>query len=1486
MADTGYFDSVSANLKTGVGAQVKGISEGVKANSDAGVSPSVNALDTGVKAAAAIGGLADGLSEAAMLPVLGAMGMKGMACLPISKQLDPVIGVDIHLVTIPPSPVVPMPHPYVGVLLRPQDFIAAAVSSFIPPPPTAEQTGDADSAKLAEVGHTVLMMAVGMLGATVKIGGFIPRAVASTPTRSIPHIPMGAGWAAPSAAIPKNNGHAFMGSLTVLADGMPFSGGGAHLHLDCNDVGIPSVHKVPGMFLPTGVINPIPPARQILTSPVPVPLNPMAALARKCTGAFGRFYKKKTKKLADKLHSKVNKTIKSESLKNMLHKAICTVTGHPVDVASGTFFTDEEDFWLDGPVPLSWERTWYSRSDYRGPLGNGWHHAYDMGVVADTEEGTLTLRMSDGIPVAFPLPTAEDPSFILSERKEARLEQDGCYCVWDMAEDLYYRFTRKEYDSVRLLESVTDYNGLGIRFEYTKEGLLHSITDSAGRRLRVEHDTRNGRILEIYGPHPEDPEKEITLASYEYDADGNMTLQRNAAGDVMTYEYAGRLIVKETWRNGLAWYFEYDGTGVGSRCVHTWGDGGIYDHKLTFREGVTEVLDSHGGLTVYHHRGGLVWKKVDANGGEHLWRYDDSRQLLAQTDPLGNSTLYKYDRWGNCTDSSDPCGGSVSAVYPGKGGLRNRPVSVTTPDGGTWEFGYDRSGNLVSRTNPEGAVTRMTYRDGAVSSVKDPYGVVTKLAYDRFRNLTEASDSRGNTSLYGYDLLGRCVSVTNPKGAVQKREYDPVGRMVHVLDFDGNDIRLSYDGIDNLTEYRDNVQHVEYGYSGMWKLTRRRDHRGVVNFRYDREERLRRVTNEKLQSYEFTLDAVGNVTAEKGFDGAVRHYLRDRGGRVIRETLPSGTEREYGYDACSRVTRVSYPTAGDPDQTYAYGLSGRLVQASRGESTVEFAYNSLGLPIRETADGNTILRTYDHTGRILTLDSTTGASLRYTRNGYGELEGFTATGGSDADGAGAWESSHRHDTLGFEVERILPGGVVRSFAYDDIGRLVDARTRKDSRTRHMRRYRWGVADRLLSVEDSRRGETRYSYTPTGQLDRAEYPDGREQWRKSDPVGNLYPDPDMRLRRYLSGGRLEQDGEWHCEYDADGNLTERYLGTGKWLDGKKDRWRYRWNADGSLAKVVRPDKREVEFTYDALGRRLSKSFGTTVTRWIWNGNVPLHQWKQRREYSVMEDRWNTDTERRDMTVWLFDEESFVPMAMLREGRSYSILTDQLGTPTEAYDAEGNEVWSRVLDMDGNVIEETGNKGMVPFLFQGQYYDRETGLAYNRFRYYDPKMGMYVSQDPIGLGGGILNLYGYVDDTNAWSDVLGLATRPNNGKYHIFFEHTVNAKDQYASDAVQFNRANQEFLNKINSDAIFKHDMLKRHPELHAWIKNPNMTSSPSGFTWHHHEETRRLVLVDRRDHSLNHKLYHPSGKGGRDLWGGGNDGRKGRLNGSTGYKQKK
>ncbi|WP_415940533.1 hypothetical protein [Phocaeicola coprocola] len=96
MANMGYFESASVNLKTGVDTQVKGISEGIKANYAAGVSLSVNALDTRLKAATALGSLADNVSEAAVLHLLCLLG-KGKARQSISKQLAVVIGADIYL---------------------------------------------------------------------------------------------------------------------------------------------------------------------------------------------------------------------------------------------------------------------------------------------------------------------------------------------------------------------------------------------------------------------------------------------------------------------------------------------------------------------------------------------------------------------------------------------------------------------------------------------------------------------------------------------------------------------------------------------------------------------------------------------------------------------------------------------------------------------------------------------------------------------------------------------------------------------------------------------------------------------------------------------------------------------------------------------------------------------------------------------------------------------------------------------------------------------------------------------------------------------------------------------------------------------------------------------------------------------------------------------------------------------------------------------
>ena len=101
-----------------------------------------------------------------------------------------------------------------------------------------------------------------------------------------------------------------------------------------------------------------------------------------------------------------------------------------------------------------------------------------------------------------------------------------------------------------------------------------------------------------------------------------------------------------------------------------------------------------------------------------------------------------------------------------------------------------------------------------------------------------------------------------------------------------------------------------------------------------------------------------------------------------------------------------------------------------------------------------------------------------------------------------------------------------------------------------------------------------------------------------------------------------------------------------------------------------------------------------------------------------------------------------------------ITDHLGTPIEAYNQEGELIWEREQDLYGNSCQGFAKENFrCPFKYQGQYYDSEVELCYNRFRYYHPETGRYISEDPIKLLGGF-NVFAYVSDTNAWVDLLGL------------------------------------------------------------------------------------------------------------------------------------
>ncbi len=173
------------------------------------------------------------------------------------------------------------------------------------------------------------------------------------------------------------------------------------------------------------------------------------------------------------------------------------------------------------------------------------------------------------------------------------------------------------------------------------------------------------------------------------------------------------------------------------------------------------------------------------------------------------------------------------------------------------------------------------------------------------------------------------------------------------------------------------------------------------------------------------------------------------------------------------------------------------------------------------------------------------------------------------------------------------------------------------------------------------------------------------------------------------------------------------------------------------------------------------------------DVVLHEWDtdETRMPKLIKDETGREeydgTEKpENFVTWVYDGTSFTPVAKVTADERYTIVHDYLGTPIQAYDSWGGLVWEMMLDVYGKVMDESrGDRTLVPFRYQGQYEDEETGLYYNRFRYYSPDMGMYISSDPIGLAGNNPTLYGYVQDINTWIDQYGLSGKGGSTHQNI-------------------------------------------------------------------------------------------------------------------------
>ena len=1347
-----------------------------------------------------------------------------MPGMPVGKYFDLAIGIDLHAATLPPWPICPVPH--IGMIFDITAAIMSAVSSVLPSPEDG-------------IGAVACNLIKGMAPSVKVHGRYI--AQAGIPIVHLPgiflHLPF------PIVA-PFAESEMWMGSSTVLADGGPCSTQ-FHPALSCNSFGFPPPSRFhPGKFkapkksltMPTSLLSIITSSGKpvLVGGPPTIDLfQTVMKLGLKCLS--------KTK-LFKKIQSKIDDLINQTPLGKIKQKANCFLFGEPVDSATGRVFHTNTDFELPGAIPLVWSRTYYSDAEVKGPLGYNWHHSYNTGICNLNAE-VLVYRHADGRESGLPVLQPGESYFDRKEQLSWSRDESG-YLLRD-ASKLYYRFGNVENRwGFRPVSEIKTADGCTITFRYDVAGDLTKIIDSCGRMIYVTNDSE-GRIISVT-THGEN--RWVDLVRYRYDADGNMVETLDAVDVKKSFEYKEHLLVKLTNQSGMSFHWEYEGRGDGARCIHTWGDGGVQEHFIEYLPGCTRTRNGEGALSEYYYKPDkLIYKIVDANGGVTRQFYDEYEELIQIVDAEGFVQKSKYDDCGNLVQKSDRNSELLLLDYD----VRQNLTRVKTPGGKVFTWEYDAYDRIRKRTFPSGETLNYLYEGTNLQSIVNSLKRSLTFDFNDRMELERLTYPNGISRKWKYDNLGRTLESTDVKGNVTRYEYDLLGRVTKLAEPDGNEHHFRYDASGNLIHASDKLREVEFDYGALGVLTKRKQGNRTLKFGYNSELQLTSISNEKQELYHFRLDGLGRVTEEIGFDGITRRYDRDGLGRVRRVERPADRWTEFLYDGIGNV--IKEEQYDGKVTLYAYDNDSQLKKAFNEVCKVEFKRDKSGRIIEEKQDGYTVNRTFDKQGNCLRTTSSLGADIQSTHTEDGFLSGMSA--GENKD----WQASWERDETGLEINRSINNGLEIRTWRDNFGREIKKHiTPKDSITTGSYSYQWGISHRLLQKSDDVSGLiTTFEYNEFDDLSSAVYRQGSEVetiYKVPDRIGAVYRQWDRRDREYGKGGKLLEDKEYYYHYDPEGNLIfkecrqvqpdgmlyidkkQRAQALGIAYRGSGMGWQYDWYPNGMLRKVTRLDGAEVLFTYDGLGRRLTKSYLYDVTRWVWDGNTPLHECvtKHKDKEKPLPPIHRDDE---NLITWVFEDGTFVPVAKITKDEQFTIVTDYLGTPVQMYNRHGEKTWDCTLDIYGKVRTFEGSSlSDCMWRYQGQYEDAETGLYYNRFRYYDPNAGSYISQDPIGLTGNSFTFYGYVKDINTWTDIWGL-------RGHVSFIGDALHPDTVTPD-------NPGGLIKIQATGSHTGD------KIAVYDKTKNADVWSDEYRVHHVEynpDTNEMTMqiVKKDDHALGH-----------------------------------